>query len=1181
MGQTPNDLSDQAPLRILLVEDSEDDAQLIMLRLEADGLPGEFQRVQTESSFRAALTKPIDLIMSDYALPQFNGMRALQIVKELGLDIPFILISGTVGEDIAVSAIKQGADDYLMKDRLARLTSAVQHALESKRLRQQQKLSDQSLRDSEERYRSIFENANVAIWEEDLTEIKAALDKLHEDGVTNFRAYMEEHPEFLRSATQQIKIVEANNAMLKLYGAKHKSELLVSLDQFVAPENIKEELIALANGTTYYEREMVIRTLQGQPMALLLSVSYFKGPTGRCKALVCGIDIGQRIKVEENLRNAELQYRTLVEQIPPIIYTARVHQHIGVTYISPRITTTLGFTQAEWMADPELWFRQVHIEDQQRILDVIEDTRINNKPFKAEYRIRSRDGKIFWFLDEVIDVLDGNGVPLFRQGYMLDITARKQAEERLREQNAYLALLNQMTHTILLADNYDAALRALAYDMKNIIEADDCYILRWNEADQRPIPITTTADLDFMYAEVEFNNNEITVTESVLRAGRVITVEDVFNSPHIHVNNARRFPARSIIGVPLIVGTHKLGAVIIAFNSHHQFSQLEIERVETAGNQMALALWEFQQAIEIEHRLKENNALAQIGRALSETEHIGSDKVLQLIVDSALELIERAEESVIHLIDADGQTLVPRAISGFDTGTRAFEKNRMRLGRGVAGHVIHTGETINVGDVRNSPHFLMQETQPNFLSLLVAPVQGGDKQIGTISVQSDELNAFSARDEELLNALGVQAAIAIENTNLFESTQQRLKEVNALYRTSQGLASALDIDQLITDVVNLLQQNFGYYHTQIYLLDPESGDLVLKSSSDNHGVQLAAQEIHMARGLGIIGYVAETARPFVTNDVNNVVFFVRNPLLPDTQSELAVPIKVAGEVAGVLDIQHTHERRLTDNDLQLMVAVAEQLSVAIQKANLYNNLQTALKQEQTVRTQLIQSERLALVGQLLASVSHELNNPLQAIQNALFLLKDEEYLSAQGKQDLDVILSETERMAALIERLRSAYRPTRINDFQNIEINTLIEDVHMLIATHMRNKEIAFEFHPASQTPVISGFPDQIRQVILNLFLNAIEAMKPGGCIVVSTRSLPSQNEILLTVKDTGPGIAADILPRIFEAFATDKHTGTGLGLTITRDIIEQHHGRISAENDPEGGAIFQVWFPIIQRGQV
>jgi signal transduction histidine kinase len=324
-----------------------------------------------------------------------------------------------------------------------------------------------------------------------------------------------------------------------------------------------------------------------------------------------------------------------------------------------------------------------------------------------------------------------------------------------------------------------------------------------------------------------------------------------------------------------------------------------------------------------------------------------------------------------------------------------------------------------------------------------------------------------------------------------------------------------------------------------------------------------------------VGHVIETAMPFVTNDVNDVMFFNRDPFLPDTQSELTVPIKIDEEVVGVIDVQDKPPNKLTDNDLQLMVAVADQLSVALQRANLYNNLQTALQQEQTTRSQLIQSERLSLVGRLLASVSHELNNPLQAIQNALFLLKDEEQLSKQGKQDLDVILSEAERMAALIERLRSAYRPGRVKDFRPVEINDLIEDVHMLISTHMRQKRITLEFHPEPDLPSVSGMPDQIRQVVLNLLLNAIEVMEPGGRLSVWTRNLPQQKEILLSVKDTGPGIAPEILPKIFDAFITDKLTGTGLGLTISHDIIEQHFGRIEAENAPEGGAIFNIWLPI------
>jgi signal transduction histidine kinase len=258
-----------------------------------------------------------------------------------------------------------------------------------------------------------------------------------------------------------------------------------------------------------------------------------------------------------------------------------------------------------------------------------------------------------------------------------------------------------------------------------------------------------------------------------------------------------------------------------------------------------------------------------------------------------------------------------------------------------------------------------------------------------------------------------------------------------------------------------------------------------------------------------------------------------------------------------------------------MTAIADHLAIVLQKANLYGTLQTSLQKEKEMRSQLLQSERLALVGRLLASVSHELNNPIQAIQYGLFVLKDEPDLSNQTKEDVDVLIAETERLTALIERLRSAYGPVRLNDFQSISLNSLIEDVYALMSTYMRHGEITFQFLPDSNLPNISGMPDQIRQVLLNLFLNAVEAMKPGGCLTMETRFLPEQREVLLLVKDTGPGIDPEILPRIFDAFITSKGTGTGLGLAITHDIIQQHHGRIEAENAPDGGAMFKVWIPI------
>lgn len=574
------------------------------------------------------------------------------------------------------------------------------------------------------------------------------------------------------------------------------------------------------------------------------------------------------------------------------------------------------------------------------------------------------------------------------------------------ERERFLELMNGLSRTVLLSQDWIDALHAMAFEIKERVGADDCHILGWDEEYQNPIPIATTTVSDVPFSEFANVRYALDVTRTVLREGYVLPVDNIQKSPYIDVQNASRFPYQCGIAIPLISDDHKLGAVIVVYNELRHFTPLEIERAEQAGNQIALTLWTFQQSLETQKLTKQSNTLAKIALALSETERNGIGQILQLIVDSARELMPQAEKSVIHLLDEEEQILIARAVSGFNSSDIEFHRLRMQMGEGIAGQVMREGLTINVKDVQSDPHFLIGYSQQTFQSLIVAPVKSGGRPIGTISVESTLKNAFSSRDVDLLDALALQSAIGFENTRLFET------------------------------------------------------------------------------------------------------------------------------------------------------------------------LQTSLQEEKKMRSQLLQSERLALFGRLLASVSHELNNPLQAIQYGLFLLRDDTGLSDQAKQDLDVIIAESERMVALVERLRSAYRPVRVRDIKSISLNKLVEDVCALISIHMRHKEIVLNFSPENDLPNILGLPDQIRQVLLNIFLNAIEVMEPGGSLTIETRCFPLQKEVMVVVKDTGPGIDPEIMPQIFDAFITSKETGTGIGLTITYDIIQQHGGRIEAENDPEGGAIFKVWLP-------
>ena len=753
-----------------------------------------------------------------------------------------------------------------------------------------------------------------------------------------------------------------------------------------------------------------------------------------------------------------------------------------------------------------------------------------------------------------------------------------QLDRRLHSQERFQGLTNMIVKKILAPNKPERLFDDIVNHLTNLFVADYGYITRWDPIQKKSFLIAATRSLEDAPLTAQLSSYETKIIEYVLQTGQVLLIEDTRRMPSEIglVTPKDTSPlVQAVICLPLVAREYKFGVALLAYGSQRRFTEEEKAFAEQIGYQITLALWTVRQDEISRQQLGETRALVQIGQTLAETERVGLDVVLQLIVDSARQLIPQADKTIIHLVDKDNKVLVPQAISGSLQNEVTIPFLNMNIGSGAAGQVLRDGITINIGDVNNDPRFLKPKKKPLYASLLVSPVQTAGKQLGTISVESKKSHAFSEHEAELLKALGAQAAIAIENTRLLESTRQSLNEVNALYKISQGLAASLETDQLIQDVVTLLQQNFGYYHVQIFLLDPITGALVFKRGSGEVGAQLLEQGFSIPRGLGIIGHVAETSIPFVTNNVGEVVFFHPHPLLPDIQSELAAPIKVDGRVVGVLDIEQTPPHTLTDEDLQLTTAVAEQLAVALQKASLYTNLQKSLQMEQTIRSQLLQSERLALVGRLLASVSHELNNPLQAIQNALFLLKEEAGISTQGHQDLGIILSETERMAALIERLRSAYRPVRIKDFQPVHLNNLVEDVYALIATHMRHKQIAFEFFPDPELPMIPGISDQLRQVVLNLFLNAIEIMKPGGCLRVQTQGLHPQREILFSVKDTGPGIDPEILPKIFEPFITGKSTGTGLGLTITHDIIHQHHGRIQAENHAEGGAVFNVWLPV------
>jgi len=639
------------------------------------------------------------------------------------------------------------------------------------------------------------------------------------------------------------------------------------------------------------------------------------------------------------------------------------------------------------------------------------------------------------------------------------------------------------------------------------------------------------------------------------------------------IEKVSSYHTQSLIAVPLGLGEETIGVMEAVHIQPNAFDQDDLQILETAGAWASIAIVNARQHAATERRLKETQAMAAINQALNET--LDLDQLLQLIVDSINQTIPHIERTVIHLYDEVNDILIPTAVSGVEPGRKPYLQ--MQAKQGIAGQVIESGLSINVRDTTAEENFVPIDGAYYLKSLLVVPVQSSGRRLGTISVSSAIKDAFTTEDEHLLTILGVQAALAIESARLYTTTRQRLSETNTLYFISNLIVKSpeLEVEDILYQVVDLLWQEFGYYHVHVYLIDQGSGALIANQGSGPIGAKLKQMGYQFTSEEGIVGYAATIGEPFMTNEVTQTHFYRTNPLLPDTKAELAAPLKARDQLLGVLDIQHQAPNSFDDDDFRFLVAVADQLAVVLDKALLYKELEAALTKEKRTRDRLVQAEKLAAMGRLIASVAHELNNPLQAIQNALYLVKLEESLSSQAREDIQVAIDEGARMAGLIARLRDTYRPTIAADFQLESVNILIEEVQKLIETHLRHNNVRLEFLPELELPKTRMIRDQIKQVILNLCINGIESMPDGGDLTIRSIYHAQEEQILIHVIDTGAGLPPGTQSQIFEPFFTTKEGGTGLGLAVSYEIIQNHGGDIIASNNSDAkGATFTIMLP-------
>jgi PAS domain S-box-containing protein len=410
--------------------------------------------------------------------------------------------------------------------------------------------------------------------------------------------------------------------------------------------------------------------------------------------------------------------------------------------------------------------------------------------------------------------------------------------------------------------------------------------------------------------------------------------------------------------------------------------------------------------------------------------------------------------------------------------------------------------------------------------------------------------------------------------NLRDVTGRKRKEEVLLARSrQQGLVAELGrraltgipLVQLMNEAVHTLVSDLGVEYGNLLELLPD-GRAVFRAGVGWREDLVGGTTLELAAGTPA-GRVVLDQVPIHIEDLRTDDRFRALSVAREhgVVSSLTVPIYGPARPLGVLAVHSARHRLFPEADVHFVQAVANVVATAMERQR---------DEERLRERQMGRAEQMAAIGQVAAGVAHEIRNPLTSIKGLVQVNLREADARGLPAEDLRVIEHEVRRMERTLQTFLDFARPPR-PDRRRLDLTAIVDRVTALVGGRAKKQGVALRFHGPAGATRVDGDQDQLQQLLLNLVLNALDAMPDGGTVEIELRP-PRDGQAEMLVRDSGPGVAPDILPKVFETFVSSKETGIGIGLAVSRRIAEDHGGSLSAYNLPAGGACFALRLPVL-----